>query len=213
MNEQELIQGSPEWLAARVGSLGASNVHDVIAKTKSGYAASRMNKMAEMVVEIVTNRPYDRYVSKEMTFGTEQQPAATASYEWHTGRDVKECGLFRHPTIARTHASPDGLIGDDGLIEIKVPNSATHLDTLLGAPIAARYITQMHWQMKCTGRQWCDFVSFDPNMPAELQLAIIRVERDDKMIEQIEAEVRSFLAELDQKLLQLKQLTKLEHAA
>jgi putative phage-type endonuclease len=213
MNEQELIQGSAEWLAARVGSLGASRVHDVVAKTKSGYAASRGNVMAELLVERLTGKQYERYVSKEMAFGTETEPHARAAYEWAADVDVKTCGIFRHPTIHGTHASPDGLIGDDALIEIKVPNSSSHLETLLGAPIAARYVTQMQWQMACTNRQWCDFVSFDPNMPADLQLVIRRVERDDKMIEQIEAEVRAFLAELDEKILQLKQLTKLEHAA
>lgn len=209
----ELVQGSPEWIAARVGSLGASRMADMAARTKSGYGASRANLLAELLIERLTNQPYQRYVSKEMQFGTENEPHARASYEFEMGVTVSTCGLFRHPTIAGTHASPDGLVGEDGLIEIKVPNSAQHIETLLSKSVPDRYIKQIQWQLVCTNRQYCDFVTYDPNMPTDLQLWILRVMRDDKMIAELEKEARLFLAELDEKVTALRAIGRIEEIA
>lgn len=132
-----------------------------------------------------------------MQWGKDCEPRARAAYEFTRGISVVEVGLGLHPTIKGTHASPDGLCGDDGLLEIKCPASATHIETLTGAPIPDRYIKQMQWQMRIFDRAWCDFASFDPRLPLEMQLHVERVKRDDDLIEEIEGEVVKFLAEVD----------------
>ena len=113
---------------------------------------------------------------------------------------VKQVGLIKHPSIAGSHASPDGLIEDDGLLEIKCPTHATHLESLLGAPIPQKYIYQMQWQLCCSGRQWCDFASYHPAFPDAMRLHITRIQRNDALIADLEAQVREFLSELDAKL-------------
>ncbi len=196
MMESELIQGTEAWKLARCGSLGASRVHDVIAKTKTGWGASRANLAAELVAERLTGVPAEGYTNAAMIWGTETEPLARRAYEFRTDLDVKEVGLVRHPTIEGTHCSPDGLVGADGLIEIKCPTVATHIDTLMGQEVPAKYITQMQWQMACTGMEWCDFVSFDPRLPESMRLFIKRVRRDDKLIGELEEHVRVFLTEV-----------------
>lgn len=202
MNAIELVQGSAEWIAARIGSLGASRIADATARTASGkWGASRDNLMGELLAERLTNVPYSRYVSKEMLYGIEQEPQARAAYAFMCA-PVTECGLFRHPTIAGTHASPDGLVGDDGLIEIKVPNVSTHIDFLLTDEVDQKYRKQILWQLVCTGRAWADYVSYAADMPSELQLRVRRFTREGLTKEfktNLEPEVREFLAELDAK--------------
>jgi putative phage-type endonuclease len=202
----EIMQGSPEWYAARVGHVTASRVSDVIAKTKSGWSASRQNYMAELVAERLTGAPAERYQNAIMQRGTELEPDARIAYEFRTDAEVAEVGFVPHPTIAMTGASPDGLVGADGLIEIKCPLTATHIDSLLRGYIDEKYITQMTWQMACTGRAWCDFVSFDPRLPESTRLYVLRIERDDQMVAYLEKEVRSFLAEIDAKVAELNRL-------
>ena len=114
--------------------------------------------------------------------------------------------MIDHPTIAMSGASPDGLIDDDGLIEIKCPNSATHIKTMLSGKPDGKYITQMMWQMACTGRQWCDFASFDPRFHAHLQLFVKRIDRDDALIAELEASVSEFLAEVVAMVYQLENM-------
>jgi putative phage-type endonuclease len=196
---EELIQGSPEWLAIRCGKVTASRIADVCARTKSGYGASRGNYMAELLVERLTGHPAPAFINDAMRWGTEQEPNARAAYEFHCETDVMQVGFVHHPSLPMCGASPDGYVQDAGLVEIKCPNTATHLETLLGEPIADKYVKQMQWQMACTERAWCDWVSFDPRMPPAMQLFVRRVERDDKVIETIEAEVRAFLSELEKK--------------
>lgn len=193
----DLVQGSPEWLAARAGSLGASQIADAIAKTKTGWGASRANIKARLVAERLTGEPLDSFTNAAMQWGTDQEPNARIAYAFLEGHQVTECGLYLHPSIKGTHASPDGLVGDDGLVEIKCPNTATHIETLKGRVIPGKYQTQMLWQMACTGREWCDFVSFDPRMPEEMQLFVKRLERDDARIAELESLVADFLAEVD----------------
>lgn len=197
-------QGTDEWKAERLGKVTASRVADVIARTKTGWGASRANYMAELLVERLTGTAPDSYINAAMQWGTDQEPVARRNYEFMQECEVVTVGFVPHPTIPMTGASPDGLIGNDGMVEFKCPNSSTHIDTLLGAPVAGKYITQMHWQMVCAGRQWCDFVSFDPRMPAHMQLHITRVNRDAAMISSLEAEVTVFLGELDAKLAELR---------
>jgi putative phage-type endonuclease len=201
-----LAQGSTEWLAARCGLVTASRVADVVAKTKSGWGASRANYMAELIAERLTGQPAERFTNAAMQWGTDTEPQARAAYEFFHDVTVEQVGLVRHPTIAESAASPDGLVGDDGLLEAKCPNTATHIETLLNGAVPAKYMTQMQWQLACTGRQWCDFVSFDPRLPGDLSLYCRRVHRDDVRISELESDVREFLADLKQKLAQLHAL-------
>lgn len=194
--ERELIQGSPEWLAARCGSLGASQVALALAKTKTGWGASRENIRAQLVAERLTGIPCETYSNAAMVWGIEHEEEAVAAYEFRTDLATECCGLFRHPSIAYTHASPDRLVGTDGLVECKCPLTAQHIDTLLTETIDSKYVTQMQWQMCVTGRQWCDFVSFDPRMPAHMRLFVKRVHRDDVRIAELEKEVALFLREV-----------------
>lgn len=192
-------QNSPEWLEARLGKATASRIADVVARTKTGWGASRANYEAELVAERLTSVPADTYTNASMVWGQATEPQARAEYAFVADTDVVEVGFIPHPKIAMAGASPDGLVGDDGLVELKCPNTATHIATLLGEPIAAKYITQVQFQMSCTGRLWCDWVSFDPRLPDYARLHIKRVYRDDEYITELEEEVRIFLLEVDKK--------------
>jgi len=200
-------QRSPEWYAARLGHVTASRVADIVAKTKTGYSTSRANYMAELICERLTGMQGASYASAAMQWGTETEPMARAAYEAKVGSLVIETGFVPHGSIPMAGASPDGLIGDDGLVEVKCPITATHIDTLLGQSVPGRYITQMQWQMACTGRKWCDFVSYDPRMPEKMQLFIKRIDRDTAAIAELEGEVVNFINELDRKIAQLKEKT------
>ena len=196
-------QGSPEWFAARVGRVTASRVSDVVAKTRTGWGASRANYMAQLIAERLTGAPAKRFTSAEMQWGTETEPEARAAYQFETATLVSAMGFVPHPSIALAGASPDGAIGDSGLLELKCPNTATHINTLLGGAIPHEYICQMQWQMACTGRRWCDFASYDPRMPEHMRLLVQRVQRDDAHISDLERNVVEFLAELEDKLAKL----------
>ena len=202
----ELIQGSPAWLAVRLGKVTASRVADLMARTKTGWGASRANYMAELICERLTGASAERFTNAAMAHGTACEPGAREAYAFEREVEVTEVGFVPHPTIAMTGASPDGLVEDDGLVEIKCPNTATHLETLETRTIPAKYLTQMGWQMACTGRQWCDFVSYDPRLPAHLRLFIHRVHRADVPVAELESEVSLFLAEMDAKLTRLEDL-------
>jgi putative phage-type endonuclease len=170
-----------------------------MAKTKGGWGASRANLMARIIAERLTGEPQETYVNAAMAHGTETEPMARSAYAFMYDVDVAEVGLIRHPTIAGAHASPDGLVNADGMVEIKCPNTATHIETLLSGEIADRYVKQMQFQMSCAGREWCDFASFDPRMPGDLQLFVRRVPRDPALIAEIEEAVQFFIIEADAK--------------
>ena len=206
-------QRSEEWFAARLGKVTGSRVADLMAKTKSGYSTSRQNYMAELICERLTGQQGERFTNAAMAWGTETEPQARAAYEFLTDNSVTETGLVLHPVIADFGASPDGLVGADGLLEIKCPNTATHIETLLGEAVPSKYITQMQAQMACTGRAWCDFVSFDPRLPGDLQLWVKRVDRDEAFIAEMESEIRAFLTELDAKVEALRARYSMEKAA
>lgn len=189
-------QGSTEWRMARLGKVTASRVADVIAKTKSGYSASRANYAAELVAERLTGVAAEGYMNAAMQWGVEKEDEARAAYEFMTGIVIEQVGFVPHPSLPDTGASPDGLAGDDGLVEIKCPNTATHIATLTGGKVPEKYITQMMWQMACTGRQWCDFISYDPRLPERMRLFVYRVHRDDALIASLEREVVTFLGEV-----------------
>jgi putative phage-type endonuclease len=199
----EIIQGSPEWHAMRVGRVTASRVADIIRKTKSGYSTSRANYLAELIAEKLTGAPAPHFISDAMRFGTENEPNARAAYEFKTAMEVQSVGFVIHPVIRDSGASPDGLVGTEGLVEFKSPLTSTHIETLLTGKIDPDYITQCQWQMACTSRKWCDWVSFDPRMPESLKLFVQRVDRNDETIASLETSVRDFLDELAKKLAQL----------
>ncbi len=207
-----MIQGTDEWYAARLGKATASRIADVIAKTKSGWGASRKNYLAELVAERLTGAPAEQYVNAAMQRGTELEPQARSAYAFYRDADVTQVGFVDHPTIPMSGASPDGLVGADGLVEIKCPNTATHIETLLSATIPDKYLVQMLWQMECTGRAWCDFASYDPRLPEQMRLFVKRLARDDKRLSDIAAMVKDFLAEVDQTVAALNTL-KLDAAA
>lgn len=189
-------QGTEQWFAARLGKVTASRVADVMAKTKTGPAASRKNYMMELLCQRLTGRSEDGFTSAAMQRGTELEPIARVLYEAESGILVEQEGFIDHPEIEWFGASPDGLVGDAGLIEIKCPNTATHIDFMRSRKPDSRYQWQMLAQMACTGREWCDFVSYDDRLPEHLQLICERFHRDDERISQMEAEIRAFLAEL-----------------
>lgn len=199
-----IVQGSPEWFAQRLGKVTASRLTDVLAKVKTGEAAARANYRAELVAERLTGKSAEGFTNAAMKWGTECEPLARAAYEAEFGLLVTEVAMIPHPTIAMTGASPDGLVSIDGQIEIKCPETKSHIDTILSKAAPAKYIPQIQWQLACTGRAWCDFVSFDPRMPSEMQMFVCRVLRDDNLIREYEAEVVNFLEEVDQTVLKLK---------
>lgn len=203
-----LEQGSEEWKAVRLGKTTASRITDVIAKTRTGWAASRANYMAELLVERLTGIPYEGYTNGAMQRGTATEPEARMEYQLKTGYDVEQVGFVPHPTIAMAGCSPDGLISMAGLVEIKCPNSATHIETILGRPpqVPGKYQHQIQFQLACTGRQWCDFVSYDPRLPECMRLFVRRIQRDNHQIAYLETSARDFLAELGDKIANLEEI-------
>ena len=199
-------QRTEEWFKARLGKVTASRVADVLAKTKTGVSASRANYLTELVVERLTGQQAELYMNDAMQWGTDTEPQARMAYEAHKSVLVDEVGFIDHSSIEMFGCSPDGLVGDDGLIEIKCPNSKTAIETILSGKAPSKYIPQMQTQMAVTGRAWCDFVSFDPRLPEDLQLFIVRVNRDDEYIANLEKEVSAFLQEVDETVTKLKGL-------
>ena len=200
-------QRSDEWFAVRCGKVTASRVSDVIAKTKSGWGASRANYMAQLIAERLTGEVADSYSNSAMQWGTDHEDEARTAYEFYQNAKVQKIGFVQHQNL-ESGASPDGLVEDDGLTEIKCPNTATHIQTLLDQKIPRKYETQMLWQLECTGRKWCDFVSYDPRMPEDLKLFVKRFERDDERLDEIRAMVADFIGELEDKLTALEKLEK-----
>jgi putative phage-type endonuclease len=199
-------QRTDEWFAQRLGKVTASRVADVMAKTKTGYSASRENYMAQLVVERLTQTKSESFTNAAMQWGTDQEPFARAAYEAAQGVMVEEVGFMSHPDIEMAGASPDGLVGDDGMVEIKCPNTAGMIEALLTQKVPAKYFAQMQMQIACAGRQWCDYVVFDPRMPVKAQLFVKRVPRDDVFIKEMETEIVKFLSEVDAQVQQLNQI-------
>lgn len=203
------VQGTDEWFAERVGKATASRIAEIVAKTKkSEYSVSRWHYLLEKAMERLTGNSADKYTTASMRWGTAMEDDARAAYESATGVLVTQVGMIPHPRIAMAGASPDSLVGDDGLLEIKCPNSAKHIGTLRIKKPSGEYVTQMQWQLACTGRAWCDFVSYDPRMPDGLDLFVMRINRDDAMIAMLETEVEAFLAEVDALVVELQEMAK-----
>jgi putative phage-type endonuclease len=197
-------QGTAEWLLERCGKVTASRIADLMATTKSGWGAGRANYAAQLVAERLTGCVAASFTNAAMAHGTETEPEARRAYEFFVDRDVQQVGFVPHPVIGMAGASPDGLVGDDGLLELKCPNTATHIDTLLTGSIPDKYLKQMQFQMACTGRAWCDFASYDNRLPERMRLYVKRVPRDDAAIADIELAIAVFLAEIDDTVTQLR---------
>lgn len=198
-------QGTAEWLNARAGKVTASKIGDVMAKIKTGESAARKDYRAQIVAEILTGKPQgSTFTNEEMRWGTEQEPLARAAYETAKGVMVDQVGFVVHPTIDRAGCSPDGLVDEIGLLEVKCPKTTTHLTYLLDGRVPSQYQPQMLWQMACTETEWCDFVSFDPRLPDDLQLFVVRFKRDQERIDAMVDEVKTFLREVDEILASIK---------
>lgn len=206
-NTEALTQRSQEWLQARVGHVTASAFKRVMGRKKDGgYLQDRKDYLMQVVSERLSGQPTSHYVTPSMQWGVEQEPAARDAYKLKTGFDVLEVGFIKHPTLM-VGVSPDGIVdcdGENGLIEIKCPNTTTHCAYILGGTLPDEHKAQVQGQMWITGFQWCDFVSFDPRMPTGLQLMVLRVQRDDEFIKLLEAEVASFLTDVDNMIEQIK---------
>ena len=192
-----ILSNSAEWRKERLGHVTASRVADVVAKTKTGYSASRATYMGQLLAERLTGVPMDGYSSAAMQWGLATEAQALSAYAFLADQEVSSGSFIRHPALPWSGATPDGLVGDKGLVEIKCPNTNTHLDTLLSGTIPGKYQTQMLWQMACTSCDWVDFFSFDPRLPEDLRVFTHRLHRDEERIRELEGEVAAFLCELD----------------
>lgn len=207
MSKANEAQESQDWMLARCGMFTASRVSDLMARTKSGPSASRGNLIAQLVAERMTAGPVETYRNAAMDRGIELEAEARDAYSFATGNVVEETGFVVYGGLPHTGASPDGLVGEDGLVEIKCPAAqGKHLAALLRGDHAAEYRWQLQHQLLVTGRQWVDIASYDPRWPDDMQLAIKRVERDEDAIQQLrdaiieaEAEVESYIHALQQR--------------
>jgi putative phage-type endonuclease len=198
MNPNE-IQGSASWFQKRVGALTGSRIYEACAKSKKGeYYASRENLLYEKLIERLTGQAAQHFVSDAMQWGSMYEGEARAVYETQKGTLVTECAYFPHPSIAHSGASPDGLVGEDGVIEIKCPTTGVHLETILSGAIPEKHTYQMAWEIESSGRKWCDFVSYDPRLPGNLSFFCMRYTPEPEFLEYLRAEVVKFLAELDE---------------
>lgn len=206
-------QGSPDWHALRAGRVTGSRVADVVRRTKTGVSKMRETYKGELIAERLSGAQPESFSSGPMQWGKDNEDLARQTYSFVHGVEAQRVGFVIHPVFDWAGASPDSLAGDDGLIEIKCPNSSTQIATLLGAEIDPDYVKQMQWGMACAERSWCDFVSFDPRLPPEMQLHVIRVRRDEIMIAELNKAVSVFLSEVDQTIAELKKRFALEEAA
>lgn len=201
MEIAEVVQGSHEWKQLRCGRITASRAADVIATTKKGEAAARRDYRTQILVERLTGIPVEQYLTQEMIFGREQEPFARAAYEVHEGIFVDQVGFVVHPLMPYFGCSPDGLVGEKGMLQIKCPNTTTHLAWLMAGTIPVEHVPQMLAELACNPeREWIDFCSFDPRLPEHLQLFIRRYHRDAGLICSLEKEVAHFNDECGQVL-------------
>jgi len=197
-------QRSEEWFQARLGKVTASRVADVLAKIKSGESASRRNYKIQLVSERLTGERQETYINQAMQDGIDREQFARDRYVQQFG-EVEEVGFVKHPTL-EAGASPDGMVGDDGIIEIKCPMGSTHTETLMTQDIPSKYIPQVQFQLLVTGRKWCDFVSYNPMFPEHLQVFVKRIEADPVYQKELESEVKKFLEEVDDVINKLKEI-------
>ena len=204
MNVLPFVQGTPEWLAARTGRITASRMSAVMAKGKAGApSTTRAAVMGELIAEYLTGQPTEGYTNADMQRGTDLEPAARAAYEVAKGLMVREVGLVLHPNNERFGASPDGVVDDDGLLEIKCPRTHVHIEYMLAGKPPTQYLPQMAWQAACCERKWVDFASYCPAMPDGLRLFVARYVPTPSYIAELESEASAFLGEMMAKIKQL----------
>jgi predicted phage-related endonuclease len=201
-------QRSPEWFSARAGKVTASRAADFLARTKSGYSTSRKNYLIQLVAERLTGQPQeDGYVSPAMQRGIELEPQAFAAYESLTGNMPDRVGFLAHNELP-IGSSPDGVIGDyEGILELKVPNPATHIGYLKAKSLPADYLPQVTHHLLVSGAAYVDFMSYGPTFPDPLQTFLVRVYRKDVNIAQYEIDLLAFLADVEAELLALQTIT------
>lgn len=206
-SEEDYPQGSDAWQELRAGKVTASKITDIMAKLKNGKpSAGRATYMGQLIAERLTGIKSDSFSNAAMQWGVETEPQAIAAYEFLNDVEVERIAFADHPSIEFSGASPDGLVAHRGLLEVKCPNTATHIEYLISQKIPKKYLDQMQWQMACMDAKWCDFMSFDPRMPEHLNRLIIRVDRDNKYIEEMEMEVIKFNSEITEKLKTLESI-------
>jgi len=199
MREIRGAQGSDQWLRARIGRITASRISDVMATLKrGGESAARRNYKMELTAERLTRRAADHYVSYEMQRGSEKESDAKMLYEMATGTMLEPVGFVLHPELDFTGASPDALIGEAGVLEVKCPKTETFLEWLDTRQVPEDYICQMQWEMACTGRQFAHFFAFDDRLPAGHQHIVIEVPRNEEMIQRITGEVVRLNTEIEE---------------
>lgn len=190
--------GTAEWVKARIGIVTASRLGDVMAKRKDKQeAAPRRNYMRELVAERMTGFAIDHYVSPAMQWGLDYENEGKEYYEALSGNLIEPAGFILHRSIADFGATPDGFLSPDGVFEMKAPTTSTHLDWIIDGKVPPEYKPQMLGEMMCTGRQWCDFSSYDPRMPENKRLFVRRYEPTAAEFAEIEDAVRAFLLDLD----------------
>lgn len=202
----DISQRSGEWHQERIGRITSSRIASACAvlKRASGEAAERRNLRIEMIGEMMTGEAAEHYVSPAMQAGIDGEDDACREYELLTGNDVRRVGFIIHPNNPHFGCSPDRLIGEDGILEAKVPLLTTHIGYLLAGVVPEEYIPQCQWQMGCSSRMWCDFISYCPKLPESMQLFVKRLPRDDAFIAELESGGIKFLAELDDAIKKLK---------
>ncbi|WP_273757195.1 lambda exonuclease family protein [Bartonella sp. MM73XJBT] len=197
-------QRTAEWFQARLGKVTASNIYNILSKTAKGTPTSKYEDYKiKLMTERLTGEISQSYITPAMQWGIEHEEEALKEYAFIYDTQITQCGFIQHPTIQMAGASPDGLIDKDGLIEIKCPQSSNHLRFFMDNEIKPEYLAQMQFQMACTGRKWCDFISYDPRFTGNsslFRMKIKRIHRDDKQIEQINQAVESFLTEIEQEI-------------
>jgi putative phage-type endonuclease len=214
MNAPGIYYPEPEWFQARIGMITSSKVYDAITPRKKGGThdlANRRKLKFQLISEMTTGLTTEHYVSQAMDWGIANEPKARREYEYRTGRTARELGLVMHPTNPRAAATADGFVPENGILEIKCPNTDTHYEYLETGAIPEEYLDQINWQMACCGPEieWCDFVSFDPRIESEeLQMLVIRHEREAKRIAEMEEAVNQFLEETIQLFEKIKRNAK-----
>lgn len=193
-------QRSQEWFAERLGHVTASRMADVQASVGT---AARRNYMTQLIAERLTGQQQESYTNHFMQWGTDTEPQARAAYQAEHEL-VDETGFVKHPLIRWFGASPDGLVGKRGLVEIKCPATSTHLDWVLEGKVPSKHKPQMLAQLACTGRAYVDFVSFDPRLPEDLRLFVVRFEPTETLIKETEDKVKKFLAEVEESINKLR---------
>jgi predicted phage-related endonuclease len=180
MSNEEFIQGSDEWFAARVGKITASRLGDIMRKTRYGESTYKSKVRLEL------------------------EPDARKLFEAITGKEVAEVGSFDHPTIVNTSASPDGLIrGENAVLEIKSPTHPTHAKNLMQDGMPKNYVYQVQWQIACCEADYAYFASYHPDFPKDLRLKWVRVEKDDSVIKSLEEAVRQFDIEIEDLIIKI----------